>query len=68
MKANIGMPVSTSPNDDAGSPSNYEGPNNANAIVETKKQVTNYNFLGKALKIIGQRIADERYATDKMAK
>jgi hypothetical protein len=60
MKANIGIPVSTRPNLSSGSPNNFEGPKKAKATVEVKKQTTNYNFLGKALKIIGQRIADER--------
>jgi hypothetical protein len=60
IKANIGRPVNTIPNLSSSRPNNYDGPNRANAIVEIKKQVTNCNFLGNALKIIGQRMAEER--------
>ena len=60
IKANIGRPVNTIPNLSASRPINSDGPNRPNATVETKKQVTNCNFRGKALKIIGQRMAEER--------
>ena len=60
IKANMGRPVNTMPNLSGLRPISYDGPKRAKAIVETKKQVTNCNFLGKALKIIGHRIAEER--------
>lgn len=41
INASIGNPVNTNPKLSTGSPSNLEGPKNAKAIVDTKKQTTN---------------------------
>jgi len=60
IKANNGRPVNTIPNLSASKPNNFDGPNRPNAIVETKKQITNCNLRGKDLKIIGQIMAEER--------
>tara|TARA_B110000285_G_C15108153_1_gene609288 strand:+ start:541 stop:720 length:180 start_codon:yes stop_codon:yes gene_type:complete len=56
------IPVNTRPKLLSGSPRSFDGPNIASATVEMKKQFTNYSFLGNALKMIGQRIADESNA------